>query len=110
MKLLLDQNLSHRLVDSLVDLYPGSLHVRALGLSQALDEAVWEFAGAHELAIVTKDGDFSSRAFLFGPSPKVVWIQLGNCSTQEIADLLRARHSDLASFHDDGAAGLLILP
>lgn len=41
MKLLLDQNLSHRLVPSLSDVCPGSVHVRDAGLAQADDEAVW---------------------------------------------------------------------
>jgi len=35
MRLLLDQNLSHRLIDLLEDLFPGSLHVRLLGLAEA---------------------------------------------------------------------------
>jgi len=72
-KLLLDQNLSHLLVGGLLDLYPEVVHVRSIGLSEGLDQAVWEFAGTHGFIIVTKDGDFSGHAFLFGPSPKVVW-------------------------------------
>jgi predicted nuclease of predicted toxin-antitoxin system len=84
-KLLLDENLSHLLIASLLDLYPGSVHVRSVGLSRAADESVWEFAGANGFTIVTKDGDFSNRAFLLGPPPKVVWIQLGNCSSADIA-------------------------
>ena len=32
--------------------------------------------------IVTKDADFRQRSFLLGPPPKVIWIGLGNCSTQ----------------------------
>ena len=44
MKLLLDQNLSHRLVAALADLYPGSAHVRDLGLKEAADEAIWDYA------------------------------------------------------------------
>ena len=79
MKLLLDQNLSHRLVESLGDLYPDAIHVRSVGLPHAMDEDVWAYARKHGYTIVTKDGDFSGRAFLFGPLPKVIWIELGNC-------------------------------
>ncbi|MGO8816062.1 MAG: DUF5615 family PIN-like protein [Terriglobia bacterium] len=43
MKLLLDQNLSPRLVRTLAAIYPGSSHVRLLGLRDADDAAVWEF-------------------------------------------------------------------
>jgi len=109
-KLLLDQNLSHRLVESLADLYSQVNHVRSVGLSRAVDGDVWDYARAHGYTIVTKDGDFSGRAFLFGPLPKVVWIQLGNCPTDEVARLLRDRHVDVTAFCADDTAGLLILP
>jgi len=39
-RLWLDQNLSPRLVAALADLYPGSGHVRNLGLASATDEEV----------------------------------------------------------------------
>jgi predicted nuclease of predicted toxin-antitoxin system len=39
-KLLFDQNLPSRLVRSLGDLYPGSFHVRDVGLHDAADETV----------------------------------------------------------------------
>ena len=52
MKLLLDQNLSQRLTDSLADLYPGTIHVRNVGLASADDEAVWSYAIQLGLAIV----------------------------------------------------------
>jgi predicted nuclease of predicted toxin-antitoxin system len=109
-KLLLDQNLSHRLVESLRGLFPEVVHVRAIGLAEATDHAVWEFASDRGFTIVTKDGDFSGHAFLFGPSPKVVWIQLGNCTTAAIEELLRAHRTDLETFHEDAEAGLLVLP
>jgi len=109
-RLLLDQNLSPALVDALRDVYPDCLHVRSAGLSQALDETVWTYAAGEGFTIVTKDGDFSGRAFLFGPPPKVVWIQLGNCSTRAVETLLRDRRKDLLAFHEDHEAGLLVLP
>jgi predicted nuclease of predicted toxin-antitoxin system len=40
MKLLFDQNLSPKLVDQLVDLFPGSHHLDPLGLGCAADEVV----------------------------------------------------------------------
>lgn len=44
MKLLLDQNLSPRLASRLDDLFPGTLHVRDVGLEAADDNIVWQFA------------------------------------------------------------------
>ena len=93
MKLLFDQNLSPRLVDSLAEVFPESLHVRSVGLERAADEAVWRFALERGFTIVTKDSDFQERSQLAGSAPKVVWIRRGNCSTADIEAMLR-RHAD----------------
>jgi len=44
MRLLFDQNLPPRLVDRLADLYPGSVHVEAVGMGRALHDMVWQYA------------------------------------------------------------------
>ena len=62
MKLLLDENLSPRLVGSLSDLYPESQHVHSLELGGADDSALWDYAKAHGFAIVSKDSDFAERS------------------------------------------------
>jgi len=108
-KLLFDQNLSPRLVKALVDLYPGSIHVRDVGLQTALDEAVWEYAARHGLSIVSKDTDFHQRSFLFGAPPKVIWVRRGNCSTSDIEAILRAHHENLQWFDQDTKGALLVL-
>lgn len=59
MKLLFDQNLSHRLVSALEDLFPGSLHVRFLGLADVDDLSIWNYAKDHQLIIGTQDSDYS---------------------------------------------------
>ena len=59
MTLLFDQNLSHRLIAALGDLFPGALHVRGLGMDQADDLAIWEHARVNKLVIVTQDADYS---------------------------------------------------
>ena len=109
MKLLLDQNLSHRLVAALESSYPGSVHVRELGLQSAPDDAVWSHAQRHGLMIVTKDADFHQMSLLNGHPPKIVWIRRGNCSTAEIAEILMIRQADLEAFDRDSAAALLTL-
>ena len=59
MRLLFDQNLSPRLPARLADLFPGSTHSEPAGLGTASDAAVWAYALANGLAIVTKDEDYS---------------------------------------------------
>ena len=66
MRLLFDQNLSHRLVSLLADQFPGSRHVRELGLERVEDAVVWSAARAEGFAIVSKDADFHQRSFLYG--------------------------------------------
>ncbi len=109
MKLLFDENLSCHLVDLLADCYPGSCHVRSVGLERADDSAVWDYAATHDLMIVSKDSDFHQRSLLFGAPPKVVWVHIGNCSTSTIEQVLRRHVVDLANFEQDSAAVSLIL-
>lgn len=109
MKLLLDENLSARLAVRLADVYPGSQHVSEVGLGSSDDAAVWDHARAQGFAIVSKDSDFHQRSFVFGAPPKVIWLRLGNCTTQELHDLLRARVADLEAFDRDPAAAFLVV-
>jgi predicted nuclease of predicted toxin-antitoxin system len=100
-KLLLDENLSDRLVASLADLYPGSEQILTLGLGGAGDDVVWEYARFHGFTIVSKDSDFFDRSVLTGAPPKVIWIRLGNCSTQEVERMLRSRALEMQGFFED---------
>jgi len=109
MKLLFDQNLSYRSVPALESLYPGSVHIRDVGLAMADDETVWSYAKQHGLIIVSKDTDFYHRSILFGHPPKVVWVRLGNCATAHIEALLRTRQADLLAFDQDANASFLAL-
>lgn len=109
MRLLFDQNLSDRLLRILDEEYPGSVHVRHVGLARADDEDVWRYAIDQGLVITSKDSDFHQRSLVRGHPPKVVWIQTGNCTTDRIADLLRRHREDLEGFDDDSEAAFLIL-
>ena len=51
MKLLIDQNLSPRLVNSLSDIFPESTHVYEIGLGEADDSEVWEYANQNNYTI-----------------------------------------------------------
>ena len=65
MKLLLDENLSVRIISRVADLFPDSTHVKAVGLREADDFVVWEWAKKHEFTIVSKDTDFHQRAIVW---------------------------------------------
>lgn len=109
MKLLFDQNLSDRLLRILGDDYPGSVHVRNVGLARADDEQVWRYALDQRLTITSKDSDFHQRSLVRGHPPKVVWLQTGNCTTDRIAELLGRHRPDLEAFDADPQASFLVL-
>jgi predicted nuclease of predicted toxin-antitoxin system len=109
MKLLFDQNLSHRLVAQLAIEFPGSAHVRDARLATAADPNVWAYSAANGFVIVSKDTDFQQRALLYGHPPKVTWVRLGNCSTAAVAALLRSRLADIQAFEIDPVASFLAL-
>jgi predicted nuclease of predicted toxin-antitoxin system len=109
MKLLFDQNLSHRLAGQLATVSPGSAHVRDFSLEAAPDPVVWSFAAANGFMIVAKDTDFQQRALLYGHPPKVIWVRLGNCTTAAVATLLRNQLADVQAFVADASASFLVL-
>jgi predicted nuclease of predicted toxin-antitoxin system len=108
-KLLFDHNLSPRLVSLLADPHPGSSHALFLRLDRSPDSAVWEQARHDGYTIVTKDSDFADMSVLRGFPPKVIWIRLGNCTTQQVEMLLRGNREAVNAFEVDPVVGLLSL-
>lgn len=70
---------------------------------------MWEHAAAHDFILVTKDEDFHRLAVLRGFPPKVVWVRLGNCTTADIVQLLRASIEQIVAFAADPEAAFLAL-
>ena len=107
MKLLLDQNISHKLVKQLETVFPGSHHVYLLGLHTASDEIIWQYARDNNFVIVTQDSDFNERGVVYGYPPKIVWLRTGNNSTQSIQNLLSEHYQDILLFGNDETLGCL---
>ncbi len=109
MKLLLDENLSDRIIPQIVDLFPDSSHVKTHGLLRADDSSIWAFAEEHGLTIVSKDSDFHQRSLVFGAPPKFIFLRVGNCPTIRIVELLRSNLALIESFISDRSASVLVL-
>ena len=88
MKLLLDENLSFRLVALIQDDFPGSTQVKLAGLEKSSDIELWKFAKLQGFTLVTQDSDFHELSLLRGPPPKIIWLKCGNQSRTYVADLL----------------------
>jgi len=108
-KILFDENLSPALVSALAFEYPGSTHVREVDMRGAPDSVIWEYARTQGFAIASKDTDFRERSFVEGFPPKVVWLDVGNAGTAQIAALLRSEHQRVDRFEQSTDASLLIL-
>jgi predicted nuclease of predicted toxin-antitoxin system len=109
MKLLFDHNLSPRLVYRFADLFPESSHIYTLGLEQANDRDIWDYAQTHGFTIVTRDSDYNELLVLRGFPPKVIWIRRGNCSTTEIESILRSHLADIQTLANEPNLGILTL-
>jgi predicted nuclease of predicted toxin-antitoxin system len=57
-----------------------------LGLESATDKAI--FLAAKNANAMTKDSDFLTLLDQLGHPPKVIWITIGNTSTQNLKDSL----------------------
>jgi predicted nuclease of predicted toxin-antitoxin system len=109
-KLLFDENLSHKLARRLADIFPDSIHVRDVGLKATDDPQVWDYARDNDFMIVSKDADMHDLSLVFGNPPKVVWVRLGNCSTRQVEGLLRREFDVIKLFYEDDTVSLLVLP
>jgi predicted nuclease of predicted toxin-antitoxin system len=108
-KLLFDQNLSRSLVASEIARFPGSAHVRDFDLESADDEEIWIFGAAQGFTIVSKDSDFRQRSFLRGAPPKVIWLNVGNCSTSHIERIFLRSIDQIVAFDGSIEAAFLEL-
>jgi predicted nuclease of predicted toxin-antitoxin system len=94
-KLLLDENLSRRLLPFLQKDYPDSGHVALLGLSESDDRTLWEYGKAHGYTLVSKDADFLELSLLLGPPPQLIWLRLGNCDKAVVIHALTAYRAEI---------------
>ncbi len=101
MKLLLDHNLSYKLIETILSIYPESKHVRLLNLHKESDENIRIYARENGFTIVTQDSDFFELATLFGTPPKIIWIRTGNVSTTFIEQLLKDNLHLILEFYKD---------
>lgn len=90
-------------------MYPASAHVGDLGLLGAPDRTIWQRAKDGGFVLVSKDEDFHRLSIFHGPPPKVIWIRLGNCSTEDIIQLLRERRGEIEDFVTHQEAAFLAL-
>ena len=90
MKLLLDANVSWRLVSILKKHFGECIHADDIPELEfpAKDVQIWQYAKDNGYAIITHDNDFNDLIAIRGFPPKIVWLRTGNCSRKFTSDLL----------------------
>ena len=108
MKLLLDANISWRLIAKLKLHFTDCFHVDYIGLSiPAKDTEIWNYALSNKLIIITNDNDFLNLADTKGYPPKVVLLRTGNQSNTYIEGLLINHKIDIEALYQSNEYGFL---
>jgi predicted nuclease of predicted toxin-antitoxin system len=108
-KLLLDENISRRLLPVLGPAFPGSTRVSLEGLQQASDIEVWQFAKLHDFVVVTKDDDFTALSSLHGRPPCLIKLSVGNCDNDQVAQILLSRRDQIEDQFVDPSVSMVEL-
>jgi predicted nuclease of predicted toxin-antitoxin system len=87
-KLLLDENLSRKLVPALQARFPGTSQVVLLGLQRSTDADLCDYADKHGFVICSKDEDFQQLVASRRYRPKLVRITLGNAGNEQVLSAL----------------------
>lgn len=91
MRVLCDVHIPYRLVNRLRELGVEATHVnRVLDGAMSKDPAIAEFVDAHDMLLITKDGDFRDSHLVTGTPARVLRLTLGNLTNSELISLVEA--------------------
>ena len=109
MKLLLDANVSWRLVPLLKEYFDKCVHVDDIPELEfpAKDTKIWQYTKDNGYIVVTRDNDFNDLIAMRGFPLKVVWLRTGNCSRKFTADLLIRSKQAIQELLESEENGLL---
>lgn len=109
MKLLLDQNISYKVVRLLADAFSDVKHVRSVGLVNASDLEIWQYAKINGYTVITFDSDFIELSVLKSSLPKVIWLKFGNSANLKVANKLIINQKAISEFIKDDNNEILFL-
>ena len=98
MTLLFDQNISFKVSKGIQEQFTGSKHVSDVKLCGIKDIEIWEYAKQNNYCIVTYDFDFIDIATLRGFPPKIIWLRIGNTTTEKIITKLKEETKQIKEF------------
>lgn len=107
MKLLLDENISYRVLKFLRSSFEDSAHVSNLSPVPKTDLEIWNYAKENSFTIVTFDEDFYEWQVMKGYPPKVIWLRSGNVGMKQIAEKLNSNSDTILEFNQDKEIGII---
>ena len=75
----------------------------------ASDANLWDVAQRDGFLLVTKDEDFVTLSVLRGHPPKVVWLNIGNASTDDTLAVLLRQADAICAFAEHAETSFLAL-
>ena len=102
MKVLIDQNISFRLLSHIAGIFSEVIHIKSLGLTDANDYQIFMVARQQGfVAVLTQDEDFYNLLLEHGVPPKIIWLRTGNCSTAFLAEVILRNAALIKNFLED---------
>ncbi len=86
MRWIIDAQLTPALEGLLIERGHQAEHVKTVGMHDASDGLIWDYALENTAIILTKDEDFQTRAMVVKVAPVVVWLRIGNCSRRALLE------------------------
>lgn len=108
LRLLLDANISWRLINELQPLVNTIKHVDSIGITiPAKDNEIWQFAKENNFIIISNDNDFLDLLNWKGFPPKVVLLKTGNQSNTYLLQVIIKHIPDIIELSESDEIGLL---
>ena len=103
MKVLIDQNISFRLIERVQHALPiDFIHVKSVNLADASDISIYVYAKNENFdAIMTMDNDFINIQSMLGTPPKLIWLRVGNCSTAALSLIINQKTTEIHAFLEE---------
>jgi predicted nuclease of predicted toxin-antitoxin system len=89
MRILIDQNISFRLISRIEKVFPDAFHVKSVSLLNTNDLKIFMYARRNNFdAILTIDEDFINILLAHSVPPKIIWLRLHNASIDHQAEII----------------------
>lgn len=92
---LIDAQLPPALAHWLIQQGHEAQHVDKVGLRDAEDFEIWNYAFSNGTIIVTKDEDFAERTARTTSGPVIVWLRIGNATNRALMLWLAPRWAEI---------------